>query len=336
MGFTESQVGRRGAGVDSSALSESHPIFTARQRWLYASNPRAWVKILVPAALGQALGVVETGCFEFVAWVLGGATALLQALAVVLLGAWSTRARRLETQRLFPELAGQLPPASDIVDPRALLRAGAGLGVLSVALSWSLELAGGRAGLGLGALACAAVLGAYVWTRSRLRGGSEVIEMVGLGIAIPWWQAYCQSGSLMPAGLVILPAFALLVLAQAMASGLPNETVDRWSGAKTFVTRFGTEAVCETIEGLFIAASLVWALLPLLSPGFAAPWVMSPAIVVLGFEYRELRAHAMSYDIDTYLGVTRYRHQVERAIVRTGLVLVASIGVSVLLASAAT
>lgn len=311
----------------------STPLPSTYDRWRYATKPSAWAPAIVAAALGQALGVAAAGRFDPVAGGLGLAAFLFQGLAIAWTNAWHGRANEDVKRRLFPETAPDPTEIPHFLDARALARAAGGAVALALALGMSLELWVQRGGLTVGMAAMLALHGTR-WTEPLAldrRGAGELVQMVGVGFALPWWHAYAQSGTVMPPGLVFLPAFALLVLARALASGLADETVDRWCGKTTFVTRFGGAAVRQGIEGLLMAGTGAWLLLPLLAPRVCPIWTIVPAACVLGIEVRAVRRLGAAEDIETYHGLTRYRHRVGSAVARSCTVLTVTLLVLALL-----
>jgi 1,4-dihydroxy-2-naphthoate octaprenyltransferase len=272
------------------------------RRWLFALKPASWPKLLVSAALGQAIGVASAGRVSLVALALGLAFTVLHLAFVVLVNDWGDRDVDAIKRRLYPddgpEGASPKTIADDVLEPGSVLLGGVGAGVLALAVAGLCELVLPRPGLLVGAALCLSLLVLYTLPPVRLnyRGGGEVLEMLGVGFFLPWWSAYLQGGNPMPAGLVVLPAFALLSLASALASGLADEESDRLGGKRTFTTYFGPLAVRQAAEGLVVGAMLVWAALPWLCPRYAQIWMVLPVVVVMVVDYRELLADGRRTD----------------------------------------
>ena len=294
-----------------------------RERWLYALKPASWPKLLVAALLGQAVGIAAAGGVDVVALLAGAVFTMLHLSFVVLLNDWGDQDVDALKRRLFPELSSPKTLVDDILEPRSVLLAGIGAGVLALGVGLAGELWLDRPGLAVGAGVCMLLFWAYTLPPIKLnyRGGGEVLEMVGVGFALPWWNAYLQSGEVSPPGMVVLPAFLLLALSSALASGLSDEPSDRLGGKKTFTVLFGAAAVRQAVEGLVIGAMIVWALLPLLAPGTVSGLVLAPVIVVMALEFVDLREAGASSDVETYRGIGRYKDKLHACIWRGTTVL---------------
>lgn len=270
------------------------------RRWLFALKPASFPKLLVSAVLGQAIGVASAGRIDLVALAFGLLFTVLHLSFVVLVNDWGDQDVDALKRRLYrsvgPDAHKTIP--DDVLDERSVLMGGVGAGVLALAVAGLGEHLLGRPGLLGGAALCLLLLVLYTLPPVRLnyRGGGEVLEMIGVGFFLPWWSAYLQGGKAMPAGLVVLPAFALLCLASALVSGLYDEESDRLGGKRTFTTSFGPLAVRQAAEGLVVGAMLVWAALPWLAPAYAQLWMVLPVVVVMVADYRELLVESREAD----------------------------------------
>lgn len=303
------------------------PNLSQRDRWLFALKPASWPKLLVPAGLGQAIGIAVHGTVDPVGLVLGVLFTVCVLVAVVLLNDYGDQEVDALKRRLFPEASGLKTIPDEILEPESVLWAGLGATVTAFGVALAAQLFLPRPGLMLASGVCLLLLWAYTFAPLRLnyRGGGEVLEMLGVGFALPWWNAYVQSGASVPGGLVVLPAFALLCLASALASGLADEASDRLGGKRTFTTMFGAFAVRQATEGLVLGAMIVWAILPLLAPHWATMWMVLPPLLVMTIEYRELRKAGASADVDTLEGMRAYKQALHHAIWRGASVLAVAI-----------
>ena len=300
------------------------------RRWLFALKPASWPKLLVAAVLGQGIGIAGVGRVSAWGLALGLSFTVLLLAFVVLVNDWGDREVDAIKRRLYPTSGPDGSPdgcspktiPDDVLDERSVLIGGAGAGLLALAVAGLGEVWLARPGLLGGAAACLGLLVLYTLPPVRLnyRGGGEVLEMLGVGFFLPWWNAYLQGADPMPTGLVVLPAFALLSLASALASGLADEESDRLGGKRTFTTSFGPLAVCQAAEGLVIGAMLVWAALPWLAPRYAQLWIVLPVVVVMVVDYRELLAHGRDPDDAMYRG---YKSRLHQCIWRGGVMMAA-------------
>lgn len=311
------------AALAKNAYSGGVRPTSLRERWLYALKPGSWPKLLVAALLGQAVGIASAGGVNVLALLAGFAFTMLHLAFVVLLNDWGDQDVDALKRRLFPELSSPKTIVDGILDDRSVLLAGLGAGALAAGVAVGAQLMLDRPGLAIGGAACMVLFWAYTLPPLRLnyRGGGEILEMLGVGFALPWWNAYLQSGEVSPAGIVVLPAFLLLALSSALASGLADEPSDRLGGKRTFTVLFGATAVRQAVEGLVIGAMIVWALLPLLAPGAISGLVLAPVIIVMAMEFVDLREVGASSEVDTYIGIGRYKQKLHDCIWRGTAVL---------------
>lgn len=237
-------------------------------RWWYALKPASWPKLLVPAVLGQGAGALHAGRVSVQGLVVGAGFSVLLLVFIVLLNDWSDAEVDRVKRAMYPQ------GCSPKTIPDGLLSSGALLtgGLLALGLGLGLAFAGAHAAhtplLGWSALACAGIFMAYSLPPLRLnyRGGGELLEALGVGFALPAWNALAQGGEALPAVLVdLLPAFVALSLASALASGLSDENSDRAGGKRTFTTQFGNASVRRGIEACVLLAAVLFVV---------GPWVM--------------------------------------------------------------
>ncbi|MCZ7678519.1 MAG: DUF3060 domain-containing protein [Sandaracinaceae bacterium] len=143
-----------------------------------------------------------------------------------------------------------------------LLAAGLLAGAGAAAVAFAAEHVLDRPGLGGMGILALLVFVAYTLPPLRLnyRGGGEWLEMLGVAVVLPWIHAYLQSGALLARGLWLLPGFAAMGLASAVASGLADERSDRAGGKRTVVSRLGNEPARRLVEALTFAGASAWAL----------------------------------------------------------------------------
>ena len=186
---------------------------------------------------------------------------ICELLFVVFLNDWADqRVDRIKRQ-MFPDDCSPKTIPDEILPASSLLTAGmlAGLTALSVAVAAALLLA--RPGLGWAGLGLQAMFLAYSFGPVRLnyRGGGEWLEGLGVGLALPCFHLFMQSGaSVWVRELWLLPGFCLLAFASAMASGLADEQSDRRGGKRTYASEYGNRATRAMVERLVFAACLIW------------------------------------------------------------------------------
>ncbi|MBL4686323.1 MAG: prenyltransferase [Nannocystaceae bacterium] len=298
----------------------SMPLFA---RWRYALKPASWPKLLVAAALGQAIGIAATGSVDPLALSLGVALVVFDLAFVVLLNDWGDQEVDALKRRIAADLCSPKTIPDGILESSSVLWGGLGAGALMLAVAATAEYFMPRPGLTLAALACLLLFVAYTLPPLRLnyRGGGEVLEMLGVGFALPWMLAYLQSGVAVPRGLVVLPAFALMCLASALASGLSDEPSDRLGGKRTFTTMFGAASVRHAAEGLILGAILVWAALPLLASDVVQIWMVAPVVLVMSVDYQALRKQAARSEPEDELTHAGYKARLHDCVWRGALVL---------------
>lgn len=329
-GMSDANRSERWVSADAS-WSESWASTLARV--VYALKPKSWPKLLVAAVLGQALGVVAAGRFDPVGCLLGFAFTLFDLAFVVLLNDFGDREVDALKRRMFPESGSPKTIPDRILEPRSVLELGLGAGALALSVGLLAELLAARPGALLAAAGCLVLFALYTLPPVRLnyRGGGELLEMIGVGFALPWFNAYLQSGIAAPDVLGWLPGFALLALASALASGLADEHSDRLGGKRTFTTLFGPARVRAAVEGMYIGAMLVWAGMGKLAPHLATWWTTAGAVLVMSWLHRDLARAGRARDVDEPGGINRYKHALHRGIWWGTLVLAATLVVRWLL-----
>lgn len=234
-------------------------------RWWYALKPASWPKLLVPAVLGQAAGVAHAGGAHIDGLLLGATFTLALLGFIVLVNDWSDADVDRVKRALYPRTCSPKTIPDGLLTRGALLGAGLGSLAVAIAAAFALERALPRPLAGASALACAGVFIAYSLPPLRLnyRGGGELLEALGVGAALPCWNAYVQCGEGLPPPLRdVLPAFVCLSLGSALASGLSDEVSDRRGGKRTFTTWLGNARVRSAVLGCTVVAAALFVLAP--------------------------------------------------------------------------
>ncbi|MBL8974535.1 MAG: prenyltransferase [Myxococcales bacterium] len=302
-----------------------HPAFLPlSRRCLYALKPASWPKLLVPAALGQVLGVLAAD-----QWSWGGAAVglgfTLAALAyIVLLNDWfDVRVDAIKRQ-MFPDAGSPKTIPDAILHPQTVLLAGIGAGLCAAATGLCGELMVGRVGLGLAGVALLGLLLVYSAPPLRWneRGLGEVVEAVGVGAMLPWFNAYAQSGQVAPIELLlVLPGTVALALASAIASGLADEESDRAGAKVTITTELGNAGARSAVEHSVMAGAVMWALAARAGVGWLSPFGFSAALAVLMWQWREVAAASPYALTNAFPAIARYKQALHRAIWGSSLML---------------
>lgn len=305
----------RGGRVRIVEAMETIDDWTIWERWQYAIKPKSWPKLLVPMVLGQALGVLAAGAFDARALLLGIAFTIFDGLFIVLLNDWGDRDVDRIKRRMFPDGCSPKTVPDGILPADHLLIGGGLAGLAACVVAWLGASWLDRPGLGIAALVCLGIFVAYTLPPIRLnyRGGGEVLEAVGVGIALPWFNAYLQSGVTVSIDYLFLGGFALLSLASALASGLSDERSDEAGGKRTFTTMLGNRAVRRATDALLTWSILAWVVTALLHPGVPV-WTVGPAALIIAQHKRRLRRVSPRATTDAFGPQKEFKLHLHRAI----------------------
>ncbi len=229
-------------------------------RWKFAIKPASWPKLMVPMLLGQAIGVAARGSISLPAFAYGVVFTVLDGVFIVLLNDWADREIDALKRRMLPHVGSPKTIPDRILPATHLLIAGAAAGAAAALASFAVGHGLQRPLLGWAGLACLAAFAAYSLPPLRLnyRGGGELLEALGVGLLLPWLNAYVQSGRVGAPELWLLPGYALCSLASAVASGLSDEVSDRAGGKRTVVTLLGNAAGRRVTEASLLAGAGAW------------------------------------------------------------------------------
>ena len=232
---------------------------TLIQRWSHALKLAGWPKVLVPAALGQASGMLADDRLGVLGWVVGFFVVAAHTVFILLLNDWADQQVDDIKRRMFPDGCSPKTIPDGILGARVLLIAGVSAGGLLLVGSFFIAAWIERPALGWLALAQLLLFSLYSLPPIRLnyRGGGEVLEAIGIGLLLPITQAYIQSGELWPGSPLLLLIALPLAQASALASGLADERSDVEGGKTTFTTVFGNEAVRSAIAWCWSLAVLM-------------------------------------------------------------------------------
>ncbi len=288
-------------------------------RWRFALKPASWPKLLVPFALGQAIGLDATGHFSWLGFALALAFTAADAVFVVMLNDWGDREVDAIKRRMFPKTSPKTIP-DGVLPAHTLLLAGAIAGLVALSIAAVAFVTLDRPLAPVAVLGALAIFIAYTLPPVRLnyRGGGELLEALGVGVVLPWISAYLQSGRVWMPALDALGGFAVLALASAVASGLSDERSDREGGKRTLVTMLGNALARRIVLTLAAVAPLAWiaaAMIPSGTPTIA----LVVAAALQAFAWPNLaRASAMAttdaFEVQTGLKNVLHRSSWESAL----------------------
>jgi 1,4-dihydroxy-2-naphthoate octaprenyltransferase len=287
---------------------------TPWQRWRYAAKPMSWPKLLVPCVLGQAIGFASSSTFSWRGAGLGVAFTILDLLYIVFLNDWGDREVDALKRKLFPNDCSPKTIPDGILPGWELLRVGLIAGAVAIALSWVAQVWLSLPWAGVMGTISILIFWTYTFPPLRLnyRGGGELLEMIGVGVMLPWFNAYLQSGRLFSKYTVLLFGFTCLSLASAIASGLSDEVSDRRGGKRTVVTAFGNLVGRRFVEFFILCALPLWVVFSWLA-GVSAIFVLPPTAVVLWY-FVQLRLQSDKATSTAFREQARYKGKLHAAI----------------------
>jgi 1,4-dihydroxy-2-naphthoate octaprenyltransferase len=309
-----------------------HPAFRSLpRRFLYAVKPASWPKLLVPAVVGQVLGALSSGTWSWGGALIGLLFTAWLTVHVVLLNDWFDARVDAIKRQMFPDAGAPKTIPDAILSGQTVLLAGLGAGLCAASLALCGELVVGRPGLALAGLVCIGLLLAYSAPPIRVndRGFGELLEALGVGAVLPWFNAYAQSGQLLPGNLVlVLPGLTMLALASAIASGLSDEESDLAGGKSTFTTQFGNPEARRAAEYSLLGGALCWAIVSRLVPAVMHPFAVSAGLIAMAWHMRTVMTTSPRATTNAFAELAVYKGALHRAIWDGALALV---GVALLL-----
>lgn len=291
------------------------PALSRSRRWWLALKPASWPKLLVPALLGQSLGAAAAAAVDLRALGLGALYLLGLLVFIVLLNDWGDREVDAIKRRMFPDGCSPKTIPDGILPARHLLLAGLAAGLAALAAAVAAQLWIPRPRALLFAASGLALFLAYTFPPIRLnyRGGGELLEALGVGLLLPWFQSYLQSGQVRHGAHLLLAGFTLMSLASALASGLSDEQSDRAGGKRTATTLLGNRATRRLTEASLALGALAWFAAGLFSPAIRT-WVVLPPLVPIVWNGIALRALSDRAATNAFAAQGLYKRYLHRAI----------------------
>lgn len=292
------------------------------ERWAYALKPASWPKLLVPTLFGQVLGALSVGALSGIAVGWGLVFTVAGLGFIVLLNDWGDQRVDTVKREMFPEGCSPKTIPDGILPSRAVAVAGAVLGFVAIAAAAGAQSVLGRPWALVAGISCMAIFAAYTLPPIRLnyRGGGEWLEMLGVGIALPLYNAYLQAGTIELGVWPWIVGFAFLSLASGVASGLSDEESDRRGGKRTLASVRGNHAARRVTEVCVLLGSAVWAVGALVEPRWVMPWAVLPALVIVVWRFIQMRRMSATAVTNAFGAQGRYKRFLHAAIWHSTLV----------------
>ncbi len=295
--------------MPSSAPTAGSPF----EKWSYAAKPKSWPKLIVPMALGQALGAYLAGGVDGAALIFGVLFVVADLLYIVFLNDWADAQVDTIKRRMFPEGCSPKTIPDGILGANALLLAGLVAGAVALVVAFAFGALLERPWLLSASATALAVFWAYTLPPLRLnyRGGGELLEGLGVGFVLPWLNAYAQSGQVWSEIYGLLGPFVVLSLGSAIASGLADERSDIEGGKTTVASVFGNRVARRTVEVLVVLGVLGWVLIPIPE---VPSWVRFLGAGVAAAFLPRLWAKTHAAVTDAFRAQGLYKQELHRAI----------------------
>jgi 4-hydroxybenzoate polyprenyltransferase len=296
---------------------------TPYERWRHALKPDSWAKLVVPTYLGQALGAAHLGRLDLVPAFAGFVFTYLVLTFIVLMNDVADREVDAIKRQRFPHGCSPKTIPDGILPASRVLMVGLAAGAAAVGFAYFAEGWLNRPGLGLVAIVSVGLFVAYSLPPLKLnyRGGGELLEMVGVGLVLPWLNAYMQGGLGAESVLWLPRAWPLLIgamtlaLASAVASGLSDEISDRVGGKTTFTTKLGNPMARRLTELLVALGALAWLLAGVFAEHVPLVVVLLP-VLILAFRLRQMIGQSTSAVTNAFGQQKVYKTYLHRGIWR--------------------
>ena len=284
-------------------------------RWLYALKPASWPKLFVPALFGQLIGAVPSNGLDERAVGWGVGFTVLGLGFIVLLNDWGDREVDAIKRKMFPDGCSPKTIPDGILDARAVGAVGLLFGGATLLVAAGAEVALRRPlAFELG-LASMLVFVAYTLPPLHLnyRGGGELLEMFGVGMALPLYNSYLQSGALASSVWLWVAGFSLLSLGSGVASGLSDEQSDRVGGKRTVASVFGNAAARKLSEACVLLGAAVWLGASVAKPQWLPLWAVAPAVAILLWNFVGMRKVSNKAVTNAFREQSEYKRFLHRA-----------------------
>ena len=282
---------------------------TGLDRWIYALKPASWPKLLVPTLLGQVLGAASVGAFNVLGVVWGFGFTLAGLGFIVLLNDWGDREVDTIKRDMFPDGCSPKTIPDHILSVGSVGVAGVAFGLATLLVAAGSQAALGRPRALVAGASCMVLFAAYTLPPLRLnyRGGGELVEMLGVGLALPLYNVYLQAGIIAPEVWPWILGFAFLSLGSGIASGLSDEQSDRRGGKRTFASVFGNTAARRSTEACVLLGAATWCAGAVVIPAVVPLWVLVPVVATLGWWFIGMRRVSIEAVTNAFDAQGRYK-----------------------------
>lgn len=291
-------------------------------RWIFALKPASWPKLVVPSVLGQVLGASASEGLNLPALGWGIGFTVLGLGFIVLVNDWADRDVDSIKRKMFPEGCSPKTIPDGILGANAVGIAGAlSAGATVLAAAGAEESLQRPLAFEVG-LSCMLIFVAYTLPPIRLnyRGGGELLEMLGVGLALPLYNVYLQAGNIVPRAWPWIVGFSVLSLASGVASGLSDEESDRVGGKRTFASTFGNAAARQLTEACVVAGAGAWIVASLSRPDSVPIWVAVPAVGIIAWNFGAMRRMSKAAVTSAFDAQGTYKRFLHRAIWQSTMV----------------
>lgn len=230
--------------------------------WIQASRLPSQGYIFFPLLLGQVFGVARTGTLDWPMAILVVLFGLVIQLYIVYANDVADAGLDPLNMTFTPFSGGSRVLAEGKLTAFELKIGVVVTVVLNVLIAFFLWMKGFAFAPVL-ILIALGLLWLYSFPPVRLsyRGGGEFLQMIGVGIVLPVFGYYLQTGMLAGFPIRLLAVLLPLQLACAFSTTLPDEPSDRIGGKKTIAIILGGQYAKRVVVGLYLVASGMLAIL---------------------------------------------------------------------------
>ncbi len=217
--------------------------------WLKASRIQSQSYIFLPLLFGQAFFVYQGNQINWTIFTIMTLFGLFDQFYIVYANDYADFETdcRNETFNIFS--GGSRVLADKELQPIQLLKSSVVMAVLCLICGIALTMLHNRVFAVPIVIIALLLLFMYSYSPVKLsyRGGGEILQMVGVGIVLPLFGYYAQSGEFTNFPWFLLAVILPTQLACAMATSLPDEPSDKQSGKRTMSVISGAKITKLTI-----------------------------------------------------------------------------------------